>query len=185
MPDNTTPAADQKLTADQTRIVAAEEARRKAAAEEVRQKAAAAAGVISPPIPGDVQQAPPKAAAEGAISHPSVAAIVPATPGGIAGPDQPMILIHAKGVADAPAPEPVHIAPLEPVAKPIPQVRPRREEVVVPVGQEQLARSQENEDAGLIHWAHNHDDRRRPPADAPQQRAVPGVGFTPSPKGSA
>lgn len=121
----------------------------------------------------------------GAISHPSVPAIVPANPGGPAGPDQDNLLVHARPFTGEP-PQVVRIPAQHGVIPPIPKipVASDQAEVVKPVAQEQLERSEQNERDGLHNWALNNDDRRRPGHIA-STAAVPGVGFNPVPEGSA
>lgn len=121
----------------------------------------------------------------GAISHPSVPAIVPANPGGPAGPDQDNLLVHARPFTGEP-PQVVRIPAQHGVIPAIPKipVASDQAEVVKPVAQEQLERSEQNERDGLHNWSLNHDDRRRP-GHVASTAAVPGVGFNPVPEGSA
>lgn len=130
-------------------------------------------------VPSQVQ------GAVGAISHPSVAAIVPAIPGGPAGPDQDNLLIHARPFTGEP-PQVVKIPAQHAVIPPIPKIPVVDGDVVKPVAQEQLERSEQNERDGLQNWAMNNDDRRRPETvQTVPGGVVPGVGFNPVPKGSA
>ena len=90
------------------------------------------------------------AAAGGAISHPSVAAIVSADPGGRAGPDIDTMLVQPGDPLNADAaPRTFRLKAIEdtPVidTNPLADFAPNRDERVKPVGQEQLERSEANE----------------------------------------
>ena len=120
----------------------------------------------------------PQPAVTGAISHPSVAAIVPSAPGGRAGPDQPNILIHAKPHVDAPT-KSVNIPAAEATPVAAPRVIPvpsDQTERVRPVGEEQLERSERNEKE-LGHLVGGF----RPQTAPVRPGVVPGVTVPPAP----
>ena len=132
-------------------------------------------------VPQSMSQAKAnQVAVPAAVSHPSVAAIVPAVPGGPAGPDKDNLIIHARPFTGE-APQVVHMARQHDVLPPIPPIPVAPGDVVKTSAQEQLERSEANERAGLQNWAMNNDDRRRP---GYQTTNIPG-GVVPGVKSSA
>lgn len=127
-----------------------------------------------------------RVAVGGAISHPSVAAIVTADPGGRAGPDIPTMMVHAKDHFSDKQLDPIQIKAAEPVIPPIPKlVNPHADPSVKTASEEQIERSAQNERDGMPNWPMNNDDRRRPEAAGQNPGIVPGAGFSPAPKGSS